>query len=136
MASRPPRMIGGPVIVPRNSRTVRAATGKVAVHMAKALVPAALQISGIANNRHSKALGQSAINFTFSTNANRNRHANKLVNAMVNYYFSPGNFSPRTKNIARAALNKARVYAPEHYGALRRSVIRKAPRILIKSVWH
>jgi hypothetical protein len=134
MSSRPPRLVGGPLSLVGNSKTVRAATGKASVQMAKTLVPAALRISGLANNRHAQALGRTAINFALSTNSNRNRRANSLVNAMVNYYFSPGNFSPHTKNIAKIALNKARVHAPNHYGALKRSVFRKAPRILYKSL--
>ena len=136
MSSRPPRLVGGPLSIAGNSKTARAAAGKVSVQMAKTLLPAAFKISGLANNHHSKALGRTAINFVTSSNTNRNRRANSLVNAMINYYFSPGNFSPHTKRIAQAALNKAKMYAPNHYGALRRSVFRKAPRILYKSLVH
>jgi len=135
MASRPPsRLVGGPFSLAANSRTARAVAGKATVQMAKTLLPAAIKISGLANNRHAQALGRSAINFSLATNATRNRHANNLVNAMVNYYFSPGNFSPHTKQIALGALNKMRTYAPSHYNALKWSVVRKAPKILYKSV--
>lgn len=102
--------------------------------MAKTILPAAIRISGLANNRHSRALSHSAINFLTSNNSQRNMHANRFVNAMINYYFSPGNFSPHTKQIARAALNKARVYAPEHYEALKWAAIRKTPKIIYKSL--
>lgn len=134
MSSRPPRLVGGPFSLVGNSKTVRAVGGKASVQMAKTLVPAALRISGLANNRHAQALGRTAINFALSTNSNRNRRANSLVSAMVNYYFSPGNFSPHTKNIARIALNKVRVHAPKHYEALKWSVIKKTPKIAYKSL--
>lgn len=135
MTTRPPtRLVGGPFSVAVNSRTARAAAGRATVQMAKTLLPAALRISGISNNRHTQALGRSAINFSLATNATRNKHANNLVNAMVNYYFSPGNFSPHTKQIALGALNKMKTYAPSHYNALKWSVVRKAPKILYKSV--
>ena len=135
MSVRSTRLVGGPVSLSVNSRTARAAAGKVSVHMAKTLVPAALKISGLANNRHAKALGNSAINFITSTPNNRNARANRLVNSMINYYFSPGNFSPHTRRIAGLALNKARVYTPEHYSSLRGSVIRKAPKIFMRRVF-
>jgi hypothetical protein len=135
MATRPPtRLFGGPFSLAANLRPARAAAGRATVQMAKVLLPAAIKISGLANNRHAHALGRSAINFSLATNATRNKHANNLVNAMVNYYFSPGNFSPHTKQIALSALNKMRTYAPGHYNALKWSVVRKAPRILYKSV--
>lgn len=134
MATRPTRLVGGPFSLAANFKPARAVAGKATVQMAKTLLPAAIRISGLANNRHAQALGRTAINFSLAPNATRNRHANNLVNAMVNYYFSPGNFSPHTKQIARAALNKMQLYAPRHYNALKWSVVRKAPKILYKSL--
>lgn len=127
-------MVGGPLSLATNSRTARAIAGRATVQMAKTLLPAALKISGLTNNRHAQALGRSAVNFAVASNANRSRRANSLVNAMVNYYFSPGNFSPSTKQIALNALNKMHTYAPQHYNALKWSVVRKTPSILYRSI--
>jgi len=136
MSKPPSRLIGAPLGVSLNIKAARAASVKSTVSVAKVLLPAAIKISGMANDKHSKALGFSAINFMTSNISERNKHANRLVNAMVNYYLSPGNFSPRAKNMAAAALNKVKIYAPAHYNSVRKSVVRKAPGIAGRVVGH
>jgi hypothetical protein len=117
------------------SKVVRNAGKRTIVKMGKYVLPAALRISGLTNNKHSRVLGHSAVEFMASTPAQRSERANNLIGALINFHMvnpvSGGN-EAQTQRLASSALKKVRVYAPEHYNALWWAALRATPRAAYK----
>jgi hypothetical protein len=88
------------------------------------------------HNSHAKAVGHSAVNFVLANSNQVGPRANKLVNASINYYFSPGPSSPYTRQMLPHIMRFTKTYAPSHHAALQGSFIRKTPKILVRSVFR